>query len=76
MSLRLLHRLGFAGGESWAFADPFTERLRFEVGPKWRCEMPRTILLARDGSITAMPGLADLAVIRSLNDAEKAKNRR
>ena len=72
----VLQKAGLASGESWAFADAFTERLRFEIDPKWLGEMPRTILLARDGSITAMPGLADLGAVRSWYDAETANNSR
>lgn len=68
-----LTRAGLDNAESWAFADAFIERLRFEVDPKWRGEMPRTILIARDGKATTLPGLADLAYIRKWYDAEKAK---
>jgi thiol-disulfide isomerase/thioredoxin len=68
-----LTRAGLDKAESWAFADGFIERLRFEIDPKWRGEMPRTILIAHDGKATTLPGLADLAYIRKWYDAEKAK---
>ena len=69
----VLKQAGLSNVESWAFADQFHERLRFEIDPKWRGEMPRTLLLAHDGTVTAMPGLADLKAIRAWYDAEKAK---
>jgi thiol-disulfide isomerase/thioredoxin len=59
-----LDRSGLAGAESWTFADDFSERLRFEVDPRWRGEMPRTILIARDGTVTARSGATDLAELR------------
>jgi thiol-disulfide isomerase/thioredoxin len=63
-----LQQAGLGDLESWAFADSFSERLRFEIDPKWRGEMPRTLLLDRDGKITAMSGVADLDFIRNWFD--------
>ena len=56
--------------ESWAFADAFSERLRFEVDPKWRGAMPRTMLIARNGAVTVMTGIADLKTVRAWLDRE------
>ena len=53
---------GLGGVESWRFAD----RLRFEIEPEWQGEMPRTVLIGRDGKLTVMPGIADLAAVRGL----------
>jgi len=66
-----LQHAGLGDVETWAFADQFSERLRFEIDPKWRGEMPRTLLLARDGKTTSMPGLADFDVIRGWFDTNK-----
>lgn len=66
-----LGKAGLRNVESWAFADSFQERLRFEIDPKWRGELPRTILIAKDGTMTAMPGASDLAAIRAWYDAQK-----
>lgn len=44
-----LARHGLADAESWVFADPFTERLRFEVDPRWRGELPRIYLFGPHG---------------------------
>jgi hypothetical protein len=65
-----LDKAGLAKAESWAFADAFSERLRFEIDPQWRGEMPRTILVAADGMVTVMPGVADLTAVRAWLDRE------
>ena len=65
-----LSKAGLRNAESWAFADSFQEKLRFEIDPKWRGELPRTLLIAKDGTMTAMPGVSDLNAVRSWYDAE------
>ena len=51
-------------GEAWIFADGNPTRLRFAVDPRWRGELPRSYLYARDGrlvaSITGEPSEGDL----------------
>lgn len=70
---KVLRKAGLAELEIWTFADAFTERLRREIDPKWRGEMPRTIMVARDGTPTVMSGPADLRAIRNWFDAEAAR---
>jgi hypothetical protein len=41
---------GIAAAENWTFNDDFVERLRYEIDPRWRGEIPRTLLITRDGS--------------------------
>lgn len=53
----MLKDIGLDGVESWIFADSFAERLRFEVDPRWRGELPRSYLIAADGAIKAVTGL-------------------
>lgn len=65
-----LERAKLDAAESWAFADAFSERLRFEIDPKWRGEMPRTLLIARSGAVTVMSGVADLKAVRAWLDRE------
>ena len=60
-----LKKAGLSDVESWAFADSFAERLRYEINPKWRGEMPYTVLVGRNGSVTAMTGIADLRAVRN-----------
>ena len=45
----MLEKAGLASAENWLFADGFVERLRFEIDPAWQGEIPRTLLIARDG---------------------------
>ena len=49
--------------ENWIFNDGFVERLRFEIDPAWQGEIPRTMLIARDGTITTIEGSAEMADI-------------
>ncbi|MDZ7584148.1 MAG: TlpA family protein disulfide reductase [Thiobacillus sp.] len=39
-----LRQTGLGGAQAWVFADPFVERLRFEIDPRWYGELPRTYL--------------------------------
>lgn len=59
-----LEKAGVRQVDSWTFADKFTQRLRFEIDPMWKGELPRTLLIDKDGTITAMPGVADLAKVK------------
>ena len=68
----MLDETGLAGAESWMFVDGFVERLRYEVDRQWRGEIPRTMLIGRDGSITTIEGSADMQVVRSWLDAQHA----
>jgi hypothetical protein len=59
-----LDQLGLGNVEAWGFADPFTERLRFEVDPQWYGELPRTYLYRRDGTRQAVSGKLDAATLK------------
>ncbi len=48
------HRLPRA--EAWVFGDTFVERLRYEVDPTWRGELPRSYLYGADGRRQAFSG--------------------
>lgn len=65
-----LTRAGLGGRESWRFADRFYERLRYEIDPAWAGELPRTVMIAADGKITVLAGVADLAQVRAWLDAQ------
>ena len=65
-----LAKAGLGKVESWSFTDRFYERLRFEIDPTWGGELPRTLMIAADGTITALPGVADLAQVRAWLDAQ------
>ena len=67
----MLAKTGLASAENWMFADDFVERLRFEINPRWRGEIPMTLLIARDGKIITIEGMADPAEVRAWLDAQK-----
>jgi len=60
-----LAKAGLGEVESYAFADEFVERLRYEADPKWRGELPYTLLIAGDGTTTMISGIADPARLRA-----------
>jgi hypothetical protein len=57
----MLQRSGLSSAENWIFSDGFAERLRFEIDPAWQGDIPRTLLIARDGAITTIEGSAEMA---------------
>lgn len=65
-----LQRAGLDKAENWVFVDRFNERLRYEIDPSWSGELPRTVLVAADGSRTVLPGVADLSAVRKWLDAQ------
>ena len=69
----MLARADLARAENWAFTDRFNERLRYEIDPAWAGELPRTVLIDRDGQETVLTGVADLAEVRTWLDAQKKR---
>jgi thiol-disulfide isomerase/thioredoxin len=67
---KTLDLAGLGKAESWTFTDRFYERLRYEIDKTWAGELPRTMLVARDGSVTVLPGVADLAKVRAWLDTQ------
>jgi thiol-disulfide isomerase/thioredoxin len=67
----MLAKTGLASAENWMFVDDFVERLRFEINPRWRGEIPMTLLISHDGKITTIEGMADPAQVRAWLDAQK-----
>lgn len=54
-----LRQSGLGGAEAWVFADPFAERLCFEIDPKWHGELPRTYLYDPSHKAQASSGKLD-----------------
>ncbi len=54
-----LRRHSLERAENWVFADPFTERLRFEIDRKWHGELPRSYLFGADRNVVAISGKLD-----------------
>jgi thiol-disulfide isomerase/thioredoxin len=67
----MLAKTGLAGAENWIFDDPFTERLRFEIDPRWQGEIPRTMLIARNGKTITIEGVADMTRVRAWLDGQR-----
>ena len=67
-----LAKSGLAEIESWRFADRFAQRLQFEIDPRWRGELPMTILLAPDGSARSILGSVDFAELRGWIEQQNA----
>lgn len=65
-----LAQIGLTKVENWIFADSFEERLRFEIDPHWHGEMPYTLLIGRDGTVTPVTGLMDFAKLDAWLDAQ------
>jgi thiol-disulfide isomerase/thioredoxin len=57
----MLKKAGLASAENWIFSDGFVERLRFEIDPHWQGDIPRTLLISREGKITTIEGSAEIA---------------
>lgn len=53
----MLAQHGMQDIESWIFADPDKQRLRYEVDPTWYGELPRTYFYDKDHKRTAVSGI-------------------
>jgi thiol-disulfide isomerase/thioredoxin len=56
----MLERSGLLLAENWIF-DGFADRLRFEIDPTWQGDIPRTLLVTREGEMTTIEGSAEIA---------------
>ncbi|MBL6617268.1 MAG: TlpA family protein disulfide reductase [Reyranella sp.] len=65
-----LAKAGLGSSESWSFTDRFYERLRYEIDPAWAGELPRTVMIDRDGKATVLAGVADLSQVQAWLDAQ------
>lgn len=54
-----LRQSSLGSAQAWVFADPFADRLRFEIDRKWYGELPRTYLYDSAHAITAISGKLD-----------------
>jgi thiol-disulfide isomerase/thioredoxin len=61
--------------ENWMFSDDFVERLRYEIDPQWSGDIPRTLLVAADGTVSSLEGVADFARISAWLDAQSAAHK-
>jgi len=56
----MLDKAGLSSAENFIFNDGYAERLRFEIDSTWQGDIPRTMLIARDGSISTIEGTAEI----------------
>ena len=68
----MLAKSGLSSAENWIFDDGFAERLRFEIDPAWQGDIPRTVLIARDGAITTIEGSAETKDLEKWFDQQLA----
>ncbi len=59
-----LKRFGLDRLDTWVFADPVPERLRYSIDPAWRGELPRTYLFDAAHRREAHSGLLNEAQIK------------
>jgi thiol-disulfide isomerase/thioredoxin len=71
----MLEKFGLASAENWIFGDGFVERLRFEIDPAWQGDIPRTMLISKDGRVTTIEGSADMAELERWSDLQLAAPR-
>jgi thiol-disulfide isomerase/thioredoxin len=74
-TLSMLAKAGLSSVENWTFSDGFVERLRFEIDPNWQGDIPRTMLIARDGKVTTIEGIVDFTDVRKWLDAQAIEAR-
>ena len=67
----MLEKAALASAENWIFSDGFVERLRFEIDPAWQGDIPRTLLIARDGTVTTIEGSAEIPDLEKWLDRQK-----
>ena len=70
--LSMLQGAGLSSAENWMFSDGFAERLRYEVDPAWQGDIPRTILISKNGDGLTIEGSAETAVLQKWSDEQLA----
>lgn len=68
----MLEKSGLRPAENWIFSDGFTERLRFEIDPAWQGEIPRTLLIERDGTVTTIEGSVEIPELEKWSVQQQA----
>ena len=71
----MLEKSGLSSAENWIFSDGFVERLRFEIDPAWQGDIPRTMLISREGAITTIEGSAEMSDVKKWSDQQLAASR-
>jgi len=66
----MLDKARLQRAENWIFSDGFVERLRFEIDPAWQGDIPRTILISRDGTKSTIEGSAEIPDLEKWYDQQ------
>jgi len=72
----MLQASGLASAENWIFSDGFVERLRFEIDPNWQGDIPRSMLISRDGAISVIEGSAETSDLVKWSDQQRGSSSR
>jgi hypothetical protein len=64
-SRALLAAAGLGRAESWSTANGLDEYLRASIDPMWAGELPHSLMVAADGTVTAARGAAQVASLRT-----------
>jgi thiol-disulfide isomerase/thioredoxin len=72
----MLDKAGLSSAENFVFNDGYAERLRFEIDPSWQGDIPRTMLIGRDGAIATIEGTAEIADLGKWSAEQLAPGRR
>ncbi|PSO14564.1 TlpA disulfide reductase family protein [Bradyrhizobium sp. MOS003] len=70
----MLDKAGLSSTENFIFNDGFVERLRFEIDPAWQGDIPRTMLITREGTITTIEGSAEIADLERWSAQQLSKH--
>ncbi|RXH35580.1 MULTISPECIES: TlpA family protein disulfide reductase [Bradyrhizobium] len=69
----MLDKAGLSSTENFIFNDGFVERLRFEIDPAWQGDIPRTMLISREGTITTIEGSAEITDLEKWSAQQLSK---
>jgi thiol-disulfide isomerase/thioredoxin len=69
----MLDKAGLSSTENFIFNDGFVERLRFEIDPAWQGDIPRTMLISREGTITTIEGSAEMTDLEKWSAQQLSK---
>ena len=70
----MLDKAGLSSTENFIFNDGFVERLRFEIDPSWQGDIPRTMLISREGIVTTIEGSAEMSDLEKWSAQQRAKH--
>jgi thiol-disulfide isomerase/thioredoxin len=71
----MLEKAGLWPAENWNFNDGYVERLRFEIDPSWQGDIPRTILISREGTLTTIEGSVEIPELEKWSAQQHAASR-